>query len=180
VQLAGISVDPPERGAGMASRLLLPFPLLSDARGELARLWGLWNEEEHVAVPSIVALDASGTVRYLYAGEDFADRPEDEEVFATLDGLVGGGRYGETEPRVHLTPKEAREQSVRPDRPAMSLEELSIYYRALHFATVALKRRFGRWGPAGKEAFREVDRYQRMVREYRGAIRKTLEMKKTG
>ena len=44
-QLAGISVDPPSNNASMVGKLLLPFPLLSDPEGELARLFGLWNRK---------------------------------------------------------------------------------------------------------------------------------------
>ena len=50
-QLAGISVDPPTNNAGMVGKLQLPFPLLSDPEGELARMCGLWDAEEGVAVP---------------------------------------------------------------------------------------------------------------------------------
>jgi len=41
------------------------------------------------------------------------------------------------------------------------------------FATVALKRRFGEM--RDRDAFREVDRYQRMVKEYRAKIQETVE-----
>ena len=56
-QLAGISVDPPTNNAGMVGKLQLPFPLLSDPEGELARMCGLWDAEEGVAVPSTVVVD---------------------------------------------------------------------------------------------------------------------------
>ena len=41
-------------------------------------------------MPSIVVIDQSGKVRYLYSGKDVADRPRDEEVLAALDGLDRG------------------------------------------------------------------------------------------
>ena len=87
VQVAGISVDPPSNNAKMVGKLQLPFPLLSDPEGELTRLYGLWDDEAGVAVPSLLVVDQSGEVRYLYSGGDFADRPTDDEVFATLDKL---------------------------------------------------------------------------------------------
>ena len=60
----------------MAEKLDLPFPLLSDPRGDLIKRCGLWNEEEGVSEPVIVALDGSATVRYLCSGgTNFADRP---------------------------------------------------------------------------------------------------------
>ncbi len=176
MQLAGISVDPPEHNVRMRAKLLLPFPLLSDARGELARLYGLWNAEEGVAVPAIVVVDTSGEIRYLYSGSDFADRPGDKEVFEALDSLRRTGEYGAPEPEVRLTAAEAKE-SVRPDKTPMALENLVPYYRGVYFATVALKKRFGAWGRSGREALREVGRYQEMVVRYRQALDKTRRLK---
>ncbi len=176
-QVAGISVDPPRNGAGMVGKLQLPFPLLSDPEGELARRCGLWNAEEGVAVPAIVVVDQSGEVRYLYSGSDFADRPGDDEVLAALDGLDGRIERTTGGPEFRVTAVRARETSVRPDRSAMELEHLVTYYRGVLFTTVALKKRFGAWGRSGKKAFREVDRYQAMVRRYTKALHETVEIK---
>src|SRR4028119_1579773 len=41
---AAISVDPPVHNARMVGKLQIPFPLLSDPKGEVARAYGLWNE----------------------------------------------------------------------------------------------------------------------------------------
>ncbi len=161
----------------MVEKLLLPFPLLSDPRGELTRRYGLWDEEEGVAVPSIVVVDRSAEIRYLYSGSDFADRPGDEEVFAALDGLDGKIRRLTGGPEFRVTAEEARE-SVRPDKRPIALEELLIYYRGVFFATVALKKRFGGWGPSGRDAFKEVSDYQSMVRRYRKALEQTVELKR--
>jgi peroxiredoxin len=46
----------------MVEKLDRPFPLLSDPRGELIKRLGLWNDEEGVSEPAIVALDKSGTM----------------------------------------------------------------------------------------------------------------------
>jgi peroxiredoxin len=76
----------------MAEKLDLPFPLLSDPRGELIRRCDLWNEEEGVSEPAVVALDKSGTVQYLYSGGiDFADRLQEESLLYILDN--GGQRW---------------------------------------------------------------------------------------
>jgi peroxiredoxin len=177
-QIVGISVDPPPNNARMVGKLLLPFPLLSDPEGELIRLCGLWNAEEGVAVPSIAVVDQSAEVRYLYSGSDFADRPGDDEVFAALDKhdvqirrITGG-------PELRVTAAQARESSVRPDRHAMELEELTTYYRGVFFTTVALKKRFEGWGRSGKKAFREVDAYQQMIRRYMGYLDETVRLKR--
>ncbi len=162
----------------MVGKLLLPFPLLSDPEGDLARRCGLWNAEESVAVPSIVVVDQSGEVRYLYSGSDFADRPGDEEVFAALDGLASRIERITVGPEFRVTAVRARETSVRADRPAMELEQLVPYYRGVLFTTIALKKRFGAWGRSGKKALREVEGYQVMVRHYNKALKETVEFKR--
>lgn len=177
MRIAGVSVDPPENGKAMVEKLHLPFSLLSDPHGELAKRYGLWNAEESVAVPAILVLDRGGVIHYLYVGEDFADRPGDAAIFEALDGVEVGtvdGTVEETEIRV--TADEAAE-SVRPDKPPMTLEQLVPYYRGVFFATVALKRRFAKLGSEGRKAFSEVGAYQRLVREYADAIKETRELK---
>jgi peroxiredoxin len=177
-QVAGISVDPPENNSRMVGKLLLSFPLLSDPQGELARRYGLWDEEEGVAAPSIVVLDRSAEIRYLYCGSDFADRPGDEEVFAALDGLDTSIKRITGEPEIEVTAPEARTSSVRPDKGTMTLEQLVPYYRGVYSATVALKKRFGGWARSGRDALEEVDRYQAMVRRYREALDETMNLKR--
>jgi hypothetical protein len=174
----GISVDPPRNNARMVGKLLLPFPLLSDPEGELARRCSLWNEEEGVAVPSIVVVDQPGVVRYLYSGRDFADRPGDGEVFAALDGLDAGLERVTGGPEFRVTAARARATSVRPDRPPLELEQLVPYHRGVLLATVALKKRLGRLGRSGRKALAEVDRYQAMARRYRDALHETQELKR--
>jgi hypothetical protein len=161
----------------MVGKLLLPFPLLSDPRGELIKRYGLWDKEEGVAAPSILVVDRSAEVRYLYSGSDFADRPGDGEIFAALDGLDGSIRRLTGGPELRVTAEEARE-SVRPDKRPMTLEELLIYYRGVFFATVTLRKRFDGWDRSGRAAFKEVSRYETMVRRYRKALEETVGLKR--
>src|SRR5919206_1296785 len=121
-QVAGISVDPPENSAQMVAKLLLPFPLLSDPRGELIRRYGLWDEEEGVAVPSILVVGRPGEIRYLYSGSDFADRPGDEEIFAALEGLDASIERITGGPEIRVTARETAE-SVRPDKKPIGLRD---------------------------------------------------------
>jgi len=74
---------------------------------------------------------------------------------------------------IQVSAEEAATSSVHPDRPAMPLEKLIPYYRGAFFTTVAPKRRFGEL--KDRTAFKEVDRYQQMVKEYSGAIQETAE-----
>ncbi len=176
MRVAGVSVDPPSHSKVMVEKLTLPFQLLSDPTGDLAKRCGLWNDKESVAVPAIVVIDRGGIIRYLYSGNDFADRPGDDEILGALDGLPETSpaeRGGAAE--IRISAEEAETLTVRPDRPPMSLEHLVPYYRGIFFTTVALKRRFGEL--KDRAAFKEVDRYQRMTKEYSGAINETRELK---
>jgi hypothetical protein len=69
--------------------------VLSDPEGERAiKPYGVWNEQGRIAIPSIVAVAKDRTIRYLYKGQDFADRPGDPDVLGALaesDLTRGGG-----------------------------------------------------------------------------------------
>jgi hypothetical protein len=162
----------------MVEKLDLPFPLLSDPRGELTKRCGLWNEEEGVCEPAIVALDKSGTVQYLYSGGiDFADRPQEESLLYILDRVGGEGEYGGDEPYVRISAEEAENETVRPDKPAISLEQLQPYYRGVYFATVSMKKKLADEGLQGESIANRVNDYQGLVTEYNAAIRDTIEAK---
>ena len=156
----------------MVEKLDLPFPLLSDPKGELIKYLGLWNEEEGVSEPAIVALDRSGTVRYLYSGgTDFADRPQEETLLYILDrvGSDGDNEYGGGEPEVRISAEEAENETVRPDKPAITLDQLGPYYLGTYFATLAMQKKLE------GEAREKVDGYQNLVNEYHAAIQETIE-----
>jgi hypothetical protein len=164
-------VDPPSRNLAMVGKLDLPFPLLSDPRGDVIKSLGLWNEEEGVSEPAIVVLDKSGVVRRLYSGgRDFSDRPTEDALFEVLeevgtrDGTEGGG-----EPEVRVPAEEAERETVRPDKPALTLEELAPYYLGSHFAAIAMKKKLE------GEAKEKVEGYQDLVDEYGSAIQETSE-----
>jgi hypothetical protein len=158
----------------MVEKLDLPFPLLSDPRGELIKRLGLWNEEEGVSEPAIVVLDKSGIVRYLYSGgKDFSDRPPEENLLEILDGTSAEGEPGGDEPEVRVSAEEAENATVRPDRPAITLEQLVPYYRGAYFSAVAMKKKLETLGPESHEAYDKADAYQRLIVEYQSAIGET-------
>lgn len=71
----------------MVEKLLLPFPLLSDPEGHVIKQLGVWTDTEGgIALPSIFAIRSDGSIGWKYVGRDFADRPADEELFASLRG----------------------------------------------------------------------------------------------
>ncbi|CAN5568859.1 hypothetical protein BH24ACT22_BH24ACT22_15240 [soil metagenome] len=175
MRLAGISVDPPDHNATMREKLDLPFPLLSDARGELSKLCDLWNEDEGVAIPAIIVVDKSGGIRYAYSGSDFADRPGDDKIFGALDELSDSVETENREPEVSLSADEAQRDSVRPDKPPITLEQLIPYYRGVFFTTVALKKRLNANGAV--ESAGEVDSYQKLTNGYSEALNETRKLK---
>lgn len=159
----------------MVEKLDLPFPLLSDARGELSKLCDLWNEDEGVAIPAIIVVDRSGDIQYAYSGSDFADRPGDEKIFEALEDMDARGEPPTREPEVSLSADEAQSDSVRPDKPPITLEQLVPYYRGVFFTTVALKKRLN--GNGDEEAAGEVDSYQKLTNGYSKALQETRKLK---
>ena len=77
--------------------------------------------------------------------------------------------------KIRVSAEEAEASTFRPNRPPITLEQLIPYHRGVFFATVALKRRFGEL--KDRDAFKEVDRYQQMAKEYAAAINETRELK---
>jgi AhpC/TSA family len=168
--MVGISVDPPDHNMAMVEKLDLPFPLLSDPRGDLVKTLDLWNEEEGVSEPAIVVVDRAGTVRRLYSGgRDFSDRPTEEALFGVLDEVGTEGEPEGDEPGISISAAEAGRETVRPDKPALTLEQLGPYYLGTYYATVAMQKKLD------GEAREEVDEYQDLVKEYNAAIRETAE-----
>jgi hypothetical protein len=166
----------------MVDKLDLPFHLLSDPRGELIKHCGLWNEEEGVSEPAIVALEKSGTVQYLYSGgTDFADRPQEESLLYILDrvGAESDEEHGGDEPEIRISAEEAENETVRPDKPVMALEQLKPYYRGVYFATVSMNKKLVDEGLQGERIAKRVNGYQALVSEYNEAIQETIEAKAT-
>jgi hypothetical protein len=161
----------------MVEKLGLPFPLLSDPRGDLIKRLGLWNDEEGVSEPAIVALDGAGTVRYLYSGgTDFADRPQEESLLYILDKVGGDGEgYGAGEPDIRISSGEAEEETVRPEKPIITLEQLRPYYQGVYFATVSMQKKLAEEGLEGGNLARRLEGYKELVSEYNSAIKETIE-----
>ncbi len=164
----------------MVEKLDLPFHLLSDPRGELIKYCGLWNDEEGASEPAIVALDKSGTVQYLYSGgTDFADRPQEESLLYILDrvGSESDEEYGGGELVIQISSEEGENETVRPDKPTITLEQLKPYYRGVYFATVSMNKKLVDEGLQGESIAKRVNDYQGLVSEYNAAIQETLEAK---
>lgn len=70
----------------MAEKLLLPFPLLSDQEGKVIREYGVWDEKGEISRTALVVIGKDRKILYRYTGEDFADRPGDQELLKALEG----------------------------------------------------------------------------------------------
>ena len=160
-------MDPPSRNAAMVEKLGLPFPLLSDPRGDLIKSLGLWNGGEGVSEPAILVVDGAGTLRHRYSGgSDFSARPPTDALLQTLGAMEPGGEPGE-EPKVRVSAGEAEDETVRPQKPAITLDALQPYYLGAHFTAVALQKKLE------GDSQEKVAAYQALVDEYGAAIRET-------
>jgi peroxiredoxin len=90
-RVVAISADPPERLAEWGTRLGDPFPLLSDASGEVARAFGVWDEAQRRARRAAFVLDAEGRVRLANPRYSVGRTGDVLAVFEELERLAGGG-----------------------------------------------------------------------------------------
>jgi hypothetical protein len=71
----------------------------------------------------------------------------------------------------------AEDETLRPSKPAMTLEQLRPYYQGVYFATVSIKKMFADEGFDGGSLAKRLDGYQELVTEYNEAIKETVEAK---
>lgn len=178
VQVAGVSVDPPQNNLDLSNRLALPFPLLCDPTGEICRLYGLWDPESGLANPAVVAVAQDGTVKEVLAGRDFADRPDRQEisrVVRSLGGRSSGVKYRGGAVEVSVSRRDTQ-SSVRPSRRAMSLEEMLVYFDGALLSSGLISSRLEASGRS-RRTLREVARAEDTLKTYRDYIEQTARMK---
>jgi peroxiredoxin len=92
-QVVGVSVNDPFSNKGFAERNLLTFPLLSDYKRQVIRLYGIELRDfaglkgYTVAKRSVFVLDGSGVVRYRWISEDPSVEPNYKEIEQALDQM---------------------------------------------------------------------------------------------
>ena len=162
--IAAVVIDAPEQNAAMVEKLALPFPILSDPDGEGAtKPLGAWDAAGKMATPAIIVLAPDGHEAYRYAGVDFMDRPNDDEI---LDALASLGLPATETPAgtiPHLDP--------RPGSRATKLDNLAVYMRGVRFASKALADRAR--DPVDKA---EAERTSKMAERYVAAQGATLRL----
>ena len=90
--MAAICVDTVEQNLAMVNKLLLPFPVLSDPDAQVIEPWGVLNAAERgIAKPALFLVLPDWSVPFSYVGEDFTDRPTDEELLAGAGAAESGG-----------------------------------------------------------------------------------------
>jgi len=94
-----------------------------------------------------------------------------------LDGVDGDGEPDGSEPEIRVSAEEAENETVRPNRPAMTLEQLQPIYLGAYYATIAVKKKLKDLGSEGRAASKKVSDYQKLVNEYNTAIEEMVEAK---
>jgi hypothetical protein len=133
-RIVAIVTDRPRQNAAMVEKLLLPFPILSDPDGETAcKPYGVWDDEEQMALPAIVMLDQCGRDVFRYVGRDFVDRPTDEAILDALGSL--------SLPPVSVPSEAIATVDPSPGRSAMGINELGAYLSGVRYTSEALAGR---------------------------------------
>ena len=89
--VAAISVDPPERSAGLRKDLSIPFALLSDSDRATIIEWGVLNAAEKggIAIPSTFLIDRERKVRFAKV-EDMMMRVEPRAMLEFVKTMPQG------------------------------------------------------------------------------------------
>lgn len=92
LEIAAVVVDPVPNNRAMVEKLLLPFPILSDPEGDVIRRWGVWSDGEGgIAKPAVFVVRPDRSIAFEMIGDDYADRPVDEQILAAVGGEAAGG-----------------------------------------------------------------------------------------
>ncbi len=67
-EIVGVSADLPERNLAWTRQLNLPFRLLSDPDGTVARRWGVWDDTWNLTKRVTFVVDRQGAIRYVEVG----------------------------------------------------------------------------------------------------------------
>ncbi len=163
-EMVAISVDDDVRQAGMAQRWgMHDIRFVADPGGErYLQALDMYDPDERggIALPGMVVVGPDGAEVYRFAGRDFADRTNDDDVFAALEGL--GLERVDPEP---WTP----EVDV-PDGLGRFLapRDLGPYMRGNLFGSVAIRRRLTGEG-------HDTDVAKAVAREHQAVTQATLD-----
>lgn len=95
-ELLAISVDSQTSHRSWGEEQNLSFPLLSDSspKGETARTYGVYREQDGITDRALYFIDKQGTIREAWVGEHPGISPELNIVFDALERLAGDRERG--------------------------------------------------------------------------------------
>jgi peroxiredoxin len=90
IRVVGISVDPPDINRKQSQKLNYTFPLLSDAKAEVIRRYGVLHPRAgpngtDIARPAEFLIDSNSIVRWVNLTQNIAVRARPEQVFSALN-----------------------------------------------------------------------------------------------
>ena len=163
----GLSADTPGQNSAVMEKLALPFAILSDeSKDNAVRPLGFDDEKDprQISRPGVVVITPDAEVTYSYVGRDYADRPDEDDLLADLEGLG-------LEPTTQAMDEPG---SLEPGEKAMAAEGLRHYFSGAKFATLALRSRHRE---LGKEYADDTKRYVQMIERYLEALSAVPERK---
>lgn len=149
----------------MVEKLALPFPLLSDPRGEGAiKPYGVWHEGQTYAKPAVVLVAADRSEALRQVGEDLADRLPEEALVASVRAL---GVPATMQQRPTPGTPRAGERAV-------DLAWLPAYFRGAKSAVMSLAARVPEARSAAKIMSAEYDRFLAALKWLEGTRRRDV------
>lgn len=163
VRLFGLSADTPGQNAAVMHKLALTFPLLSDKDRQAAITplgFADENDPRQISRAGLVIIGPDGTIVHREEGIDYADRPDEDDLLAIVEGL-GFDPTTQEEPEIG---------KIEPGEKAMPLEGIPHYFRGAKFAVLAMRSRYrGLSDDLQDDAKRYVQRMDRYI-EAIGAV----------
>lgn len=87
IALLGISVDSIYSHGAWAATRGITYPLLSDfhPRGEVARRYQVWRDQDGFSERAVYVIDAEGIIRWAHVSPQLSHLPDFDELLAALD-----------------------------------------------------------------------------------------------
>jgi peroxiredoxin len=82
--ILGISVDSPWANAAFAEKIEAQFPILSDAKRDISRTYGVFDEQNNIARRTTFVIDRQGIVRKVFMAQEALDPAQALEACALL------------------------------------------------------------------------------------------------
>jgi peroxiredoxin len=82
--ILGISVDSPWANAAFAEKLGAQFPILSDAKRDVSRAYGVFDEQNAVARRTTFVIDRAGVVKQVFMAQEALDPTHALDACAVL------------------------------------------------------------------------------------------------